>query len=306
MKKTKQLLLLAFLATLSFAINAQTTISGNITDEEAGETLIGANILIDGTTQGTITDLDGNFELKSDQPLPWTIIVSYTGYADQRIEVNKATSDLNIQLKTDAIGLDQVIVSASRRAEKVTDAVASVSVLSEARIAAVPQNSDASELIRNVPGVNIVKSGTQYSNIELRGSATVNESNTLVMRDYAPLTDVANKRVNTAMASVNAIDLARVEVVRGPAGAIYGPNVTSGVVHFISKDPFKYPGTDIMVGFGEQSMFTTALRHAGNIDQKFGYKLLASYGSSQDFALDTADLTDNNGPILIWINLTGT
>ncbi len=291
----KKVCLGAFLMLFTMGLFAQNTVSGIITDAETGEGLIGANIIIEGTSSGTTTDLDGNFEFTSDRVMPWNLVISYTGYAEQIEVVSSATTGLAIALATDAIGLDQVIVSASRRSEKVTDAVASVTVLGEARLAVTPLTGDVTEAIRNVPGVNIVKSGTQFSNIELRGSPTVNESNTLVLRDYAPLTDIGNKRVNSAMASVNSIDLARIEVVRGPAGALYGPNVTSGVVHFISKDPFKYTGTDVMVGVGEQSMLQTAFRHAGNVNNKFGYKILASYQKSQDFSLSDEDLLDNNG-----------
>ncbi len=291
----KRILFSAILCCIAQMVLAQTTISGNVTDGDNGDPLIGASVIIQGTTTGTITDINGNYSLKSDTPLPWTLEISYTGYSDQTMQVSSATSSANVNMSYDAVGLDQVVISASRRAEKVTEAVASVSVLGSDRVDVTPLGSDVSEVIRNVPGVNIVRSGTQYSNIELRGAATVNESNTLVMRDYAPLTDIANKRVNTATASVNAIDLARVEVVRGPAGALYGPNVTSGVVHYISKDPFKYTGTDVLVGIGEQNMLQTALRHAGNVDNKFGYKILASYQRSTDFALDTADLINNVG-----------
>lgn len=296
MKKsyTLQLLFTLLILTTGLTISAQNSISGNIADS-SGDPLIGASITISGTTIGTITDIDGNYSITSDIDFPWDLTVSYIGYKTQNITATGAGNQAIIKLEAGVTLGDDIVISASKRAEKVTDAVASVSVLSAERIAAIPINSDATELIRNIAGVNIVKSGTQYSNVELRGPVTVNESNTLVMRDYAPLTDVSTKRVNSAIASVNSIDLARVEVVRGPAGALYGPNVTSGIVHYISKDPFKYTGTDVLVGFGEQNIQQYALRHAGNINNKFGYKILGSYQKSTDFALAEEDLVNNVG-----------
>ena len=74
---------------LSTFIVAQTTIIGTVKDKELKEALIGANILLQGTSIGTSTDLDGRYKLTSDQPLPWTIEVTYTGYNPVAIVVTK-------------------------------------------------------------------------------------------------------------------------------------------------------------------------------------------------------------------------
>jgi len=77
----KRVLLSAVLCCLAQMVLAQTTISGNVADGDSGDGLIGASVIIQGTTTGTTTDLDGNYSLKSDRPLPWTLVISYTGYA---------------------------------------------------------------------------------------------------------------------------------------------------------------------------------------------------------------------------------
>jgi len=123
----KNLWVLLVFATLG--LQAQTTVSGQILDGDNGETLIGANVIISGTTVGTSTDIDGNFSLTSDQPLPWDLEISYTGFNSQNVAITGPTSNLNISMESSAILTDEVVVSASRRREKVQEAPASISVL---------------------------------------------------------------------------------------------------------------------------------------------------------------------------------
>ena len=120
-----------FFAVISFSIHAQTTVSGTVTDTELGEPLIGANILIKGTSVGTTADIDGNFSLKSNVPLPWTIEISYTGFTSESIEISGDQTGLAVKLVEGVSIGEEVVVSASRRREKVQEAPASISVLGE-------------------------------------------------------------------------------------------------------------------------------------------------------------------------------
>src|SRR5690606_6241362 len=88
---------------------------------------------------------------------------------------------------------------------------------------------------------------------------------------------------------INSIDLERVEVVRGPGSALYGPGVDAGVIHFISKDPFTYPGTTVSVAGGERSLISAQARHAGVVGERFGYKVVGSYLQAKDWELDPAN-----------------
>ena len=230
---------LMVILTLCGSLNAQNIVSGKVQDSE-GQPLPGASVLIKGTNQGVASDFDGNFTLESNEEFPWTLIITYTGFIGQEVVIKQSTTAFIINLKEDFASLDEVVITAGRKAEKAIDAVASVSVIGPRQVAAEPMTGDVNNLIRNIPGVNIVQNGAGDSNIELRGSAVVNETNTLVLKDYQPLTSIGSKRVNSAAIPLTPIDIARVEVVRGPSGALYGPNVTSGVVHYITKDPFKF------------------------------------------------------------------
>ena len=121
---------LAFMAVILFgSVYSQTQISGSVSDSETMGAIPGVNVVIDGTNIGTVTDFDGNFSLNTSQDLPLTIVISYVGYSAERVEVTSANQDISVMLSAGQ-NLEEVIISASRRAQKVTDAPASVSVIS--------------------------------------------------------------------------------------------------------------------------------------------------------------------------------
>ena len=113
------------------------------------------------------------------------------------------------------------------------------------------------------------------------------------MLDYRSLISPGLEFFDSQNSPINQIDVERVEVGVGPSSALYGPDVTSGVVHFISKGPFKHPGTSTGLIYGERNTFKVALRHGGhNTNKTFGYKINSQYGSGNDFTLDPDDTDD--------------
>ena len=147
------LLLMACLL-LPLQVNAQAgdeiTVSGQITDE-TGETLIGANILIKGTSTGTITDFDGNYQL-SVSPND-TLVISYTGYQGQIIPVG-GRSEINIELATDVTGLAEVVVVGYGTVKR-ANLVGSVASLSSDEIEDIPSINLTSLLDGRMPGVSV-------------------------------------------------------------------------------------------------------------------------------------------------------
>ena len=243
----------AFLLLFSFSIFAQSTVSGKITDAETGEGLIGANVIISGTSIGTTTDLDGNYSLTSDRALPWTIEVSYTGFTNQEIEVTAAGTQ-DFALSAGVNFNQEVVISASRKQEKAVDAPASISVLSAEKMSVVADGGNIVNGIKNTVGVSVVDQGIDRSSITLRGAAIVNQGRVQVYRDYRPMTQLADLNFESQLTPVSNIDVKQVEVLRGPAGALYGPSVNAGVVHFLTMDPWDKDGTTVSVTAGEQSL----------------------------------------------------
>ena len=132
-------LLLVFLSLTTFAIG-QNTVSGVVTDEEAGETLVGASVLIKGTVRGTVTDIDGAYSLRSKVDLPYTLQFSSIGMGSQEIEVTEANMTVDVVMKTQAIVGNEIVISASRVEEKILESPVTIEKLD---LLAIRQSSSA-------------------------------------------------------------------------------------------------------------------------------------------------------------------
>ena len=290
---------LAFMAVILFgSVYSQNQISGSVMDADNMDGLPGVNVIIDGTSIGTVTDFDGNFVINTNQDIPLTLVVSYVGYSAQRVDVTSAGQDINVSLSAGQ-NLEEIIVSASRRAQKVTDAPASVSVISARQIENSAQVAEPSRILVSVPGVQIQQQTANSLNIEMRAGSGVFGTSTYVMRDNRGLITPAAGTFFSFQQGLSNLDLASVEVVRGAAGVLYGPGVTSGVVHFRSKSPIDYTGNAISMWAGELNTVGSEIRIArANDDKTFGWKINARLNSGDDFVYDNeAELAPKVGGI---------
>ena len=278
---------LAFMAVILFgSVYSQTQISGSVGDSETMSGIPGVNVIIDGTNIGTVTDFDGNFSLNTSQDLPLTIVISYVGYSAERVEVTSANQDISVMLSAGQ-NLEEVVISASRRAQKVTEAPASVSVISTRQIENSPQASEPARLLVSVPGVQIQQQTANTLNLEMRAGSGTFGTSTFVMQDNRFLITPSAGTFFSFQQSLSNLDLASVEVVRGAAGVLYGPGVTSGVVHFRTKSPIDYPGNSASLWAGELNTLGSEFRIArSNNDKTFGWKINARVNSGDDFTYD--------------------
>ena len=275
---------------VTFFTYAQNNIQGAVFDAE-GNPLYGASIIIEKTTQGTTTDQNGEFSMKTTASFPFNIVVSFIGYESQTYEV----LDLNFNKISLVPGneFDEIIVTASRRAEKLQEAPAAVSVIKAKDVALSGGSISPLRALINTPGVELQQQTGQRINIALRGSSGIFSTGVFPLLDYRSLISPGLEYFDSQNSPLNTIDLERIEVVLGPGSALYGPDVTTGVVHFISKDPFRHPGTTMEWIYGERNTFKNAFRHAGhNEKETFGYKLNLRYGSGRDFTIDPNDPED--------------
>ena len=129
--KTKNILekgLFTLVLLLANIVLAQTSISGTVVDAENQEAIPGANIIVVGSNTGAVADFNGNFTLNTSADFPLMLQVSYIGYGSQTVEVLSADELISVEL---AFGqnLNEVVISASRRSEKILDAPASISII---------------------------------------------------------------------------------------------------------------------------------------------------------------------------------
>ena len=268
------------------SVYSQTQVSGSVMDADNMEPIPGVNVIIDGTSIGTVTDFDGNFVINTSQDAPLTLVISYVGYSAQRVGVTSSGQDINVSLSAGQ-NLEEVVVSASRRAQKITEAPASVSVISSREIENSPQVAEPTRILVSVPGVQIQQQTANSLNLEMRAGSGTFGTSTYVMRDNRGLITPAAGTFFSFQQGLSNLDLASVEVVRGAAGVLYGPGVTSGVVHFRSKSPIDYTGNSASFWGGELNTFGSEFRIArANDDKTFGWKINARLNSGDDFVYD--------------------
>lgn len=290
-------LILGTLFSLSVcSVFAQTaTLRGKVTDAQSGEGLT-ANVRVTatGVSTGAACDPDGNFTVSNLAPGTYTVTVTILSHVTRTQTVTLAAGEsktLNIALTESGIELNGVVVSASRQQEKVLEAPAAISVLEQTEIRREVSPS-ATAILKNLTGVDMAKTGVDREEIVLRGFNNAFSGATYVLTDYRQAA-VASLGVNLySIMPNNSIDLERVEVVRGPGSALYGAGVDAGVIHYLTLNPFTSPGTSISFGGGERSLLNSAFRHAGVVNERFGYKITGNYAQADDWELDPNNKLD--------------
>ncbi|GAB4244197.1 MAG: TonB-dependent receptor [Ekhidna sp.] len=283
---------------VSMVTYAQTTVTGNVTDE-TGEGLIGVNVLVEGTVLGTITDINGDFSLTVKSAPPFTLVISYVGYETQRIEVSAAATEINVQLEESTILGQEVVVSASRVEESALKSPVSIERMDilDIQNAASP---DFYASLRNMNGVDFSTQSLTFKSVNARGFGA-NGNNRFVqlidgIDNQAP---GLNFPVGNVV-GISELDLESVEMIPGAASALYGPNAIQGILLMNSKSPFDYQGLDFYTKLGvthvdeedhEMSLYRDmGFRYAKAFNNKFAFKINASWLNAQDFiGVDTRD-----------------
>lgn len=262
----------------------QGTLSGRVTDAETGTPVAGATIEIVGRMLGT-TGADGDFSA-SVPAGAHSVIVTLIGYETTRldgIEVGAGSATaIEIPIRSRALILNPIVVTASRRQEKALDAPASVSSVSSAEI----ERTIATTLADHVqvqPGLDIFQSSLTGKSVVSRGFNNVFSGTLLTIVDnrYAR---IPSQRFNFFdLISTTDLDIDRIEVSLGPGSALYGPNAAAGVMHIITASPIDRPGTSVSLAAGERSIFTGQFRTAVAPSERFGFKLSGQYMRGNDF-----------------------
>lgn len=233
------MLLLSLLFISVGIITAQTQVSGVVVDE-TGETVIGATILIKGTSQGTVTDYDGNFVLNT--PVNATLVISYVGMNTQEIV---ATANMHIVMLTDSELLEEVVVTGYGSFKKSTFTGAASNVSTE-RLQDVPSLSVSSKLAGGAAGVQITSTSGQPGAVEsvrIRGMGSINASNEpLYVIDGVPMStgDAGgfsySQGGSSLLSTINANDIESITVIKDAAAAsLYGSRAANGVIVITTK-----------------------------------------------------------------------
>jgi iron complex outermembrane recepter protein len=288
--------------------------SGKVIDQN-GDPVIGANIVIKGTDQGTVTDLDGNFSIDADMGA--TLVVSYIGYVTQEVVIN--SDNFTIKLDADAMVLEEIAVVGSRFAKARTDIdrPVAVDVLNLKDLQQTNQIDIGQSLTYSAPSFNAVKFGINDSApfvdpATLRGLGPdqvlvlVNNKRRHKVSFLSINDGVGKGQVGTDVNVVPAIALKRVEILRDGAAAQYGSDAIAGVINMEMNDAnsggtvsayfgqgYSKPNLDV-TGKIAPELITDGLTY--NLNANMGFKLTSKGFANVTATYGHTDGYDRSGP----------
>lgn len=268
-----------------FAQNA--TLQGTVKSAE-GELLNGASIQIEATGQGAITRGDGTYSLSGIKPGTYEVTASYVGFEDISQEVTLAagaSAELNFELSGEVFYTDQVVISGSKRPEKLTESPSTIVTIGAQAIEEYAGNP--AELLARQKGVEYFRAGIATPALNIRGFNSNFNSKNLQVTDGRFSTLIATGLAFGPLNTTIKEDIQQVEVILGPNATLYGPNAHNGLLNIITKDPRETPGTTFVINPGVNgdgnSFFSARLRHAQVLNEKFAFKVAAEYTQATEF-----------------------
>jgi len=276
-----------FLSTLL----SETKIKGIISHIDTDEPLIGANVLIEETSQGDATDIDGAYLIDSIETCPncqYTLKVLYIGF-EKYSETFSATSDkeiiLNIDLTPTSLEVETTTITAKKNRDKITDAPAAIELVSAKDIQR-EESTNLGSYLKGIKGVDFTSSGINNYSISVRGFNSSFTSRLLTLTDGRIANIPALRVINYSTVPQSSKDVESIEIVLGPSAALYGANAHSGVVNITSKTPANSEGLDISVSGSvddERDLYKFSSRWANKINEKLSFKISAMYLQAYEY-----------------------
>ena len=283
----RKILFFSFLFLFSVAAHTQYNLKGRITDFETTKPLTGATVALKGTGLIAITNNEGYYAFSNLQVRNVVLVASYVGYetVELAVAVSNATlaTTADVSMKPVYKTGEDIVVSASKRPEKITDAPASIQVISKKDIEQFT-GSNTFELLSKVQGVEFTRTSIDHSSINARGmNNAFNNKVFQIVDGRNSMTALSGSLAMHNNFSLVKDDIERIEVVLGPQTALYGPNAHNAVISFITKDPRTSQGTTVSLSAGNQYQFSGRIRQATKINNKWAYKFAGEYAVGEEF-----------------------
>lgn len=279
---------------LSTSLIAQvTTISGNVTDQDNGSPLVGVNIVVKDKVVGTVTDLNGDYNLKVNSPPPLTLVFSMVGYASVEQEItSESVTGLNLTMGEQTILGQEVVISASRIEESILESPVSIEKMD---IIAVQQTATDTyyKALANLKGVDMTSSSINFQILNTRGFGSTGNVRFVQQTDGM---DTQAPALNFPIGNLNGpseLDVESAEMLPGASSALYGPNAFNGILLVNSKNPFEYQGLSAFFKVGvnhinhsyqnTSPMYEASIRYAKAFNNRFAFKVNFSYMKADDW-----------------------
>jgi outer membrane receptor protein involved in Fe transport len=273
----------------------QTTLRGEVFDDLTGEPLIGVNVVIEGTTTGTVTDYDGQYTIKTNLPLPINLFVSFTGYETKTITYTDATKFNQTRLSEASILIDEIQVVGSRILDKQKESPLTVESLDLAAIKATP-SANFYDGLGAMKDVDLTAASLGFKIINTRGFNSTSPVRSLQIIDGV---DNQAPGLNFSLGNFlgsSELDVLKVDIIVGASSAYYGPNAFNGVISMETKNPFIHKGLSAMLRIGERNLFEASMRYADALKNKNGKDVFAFKLNFYAFKADDWE-AENYNPI---------
>lgn len=275
---------LLILSAAAAAARAQ-DIHGTVLDSVADRPVAGVRVEIerDGERRAVVTGADGVFAFRRLVAGAYRLRLVRVGYAPRTVErVVPGPTALVVRILALGAPLDPVVVTASRSEETALDAPAAVTVIDRREVEETPQLTSLGP-VQRAPGVDAARKGLIQQTFAARGPNSVNSGALLLLNDYryAAVPSIAFNVPYLVPATSD--DIERIEVIRGPAAALYGPGAPSGVVHVLTRSPLDAPGGTVTLTGGTRSTLGGALRYAHLLSSRLGVKISGEYLRGDDW-----------------------
>ncbi len=285
------IVVVAFLACI-LNIKAQVNLTGIVVDKITKDPLIGANVIVENTTIGTVTDWDGSFSFEVDGNFPINIEASYLGYEAVVVTIENADK-LKFELSEASVIVEGVEVKGQRISDKQKAAPLTVESLD---LIAIKQTASSNfyDGLGALKDVDLTTASIGFTIINTRGFNSTSPVRSLQIIDGV---DNQSPGLNFSLGNflgASELDISKVDLIVGASSAFYGPNAFNGVISMVTKDPFINRGLSAKVKVAERNMINPAFRYADalrnkNGDMYFAYKMNFFYLRANDWEADNYD-----------------
>ncbi|MEO6168118.1 MAG: TonB-dependent receptor, partial [Chitinophagales bacterium] len=277
------------------------TVTGFVKEDKEARAMVGVTISVQDRSTGTITDQRGFFQLSVPGVRNNFILnISHVGFETQQIKVTAPSSHLDIIMIENHLEAKEVVVTASRVSETILEAPVSILKMDANAVKETPAENFYAAL-PDYKGVDVLTNSILYKTINTRGF-----NNNANFRLVQLIDGIDNSLVGLGWPLGNVLgatdlDIEKVELIPGPASALYGANAFNGLVYITTKDPFRYQGFSAQVknGFNQPdpvsndpALYTDLqLRYAKAFNGRFAFKVNAGYLRGSDWLLtDSSDI----------------
>ena len=265
---------------------ANTKLIGTVFDKNTSLPLKNANIIILELNLKITSNVLGKFEVNNLTKSSINITITYSGYLNETFNLlvkENVINKFDFYLTEKDFYENEIVISASRKKEKITYAPSTISVINAADFKKL-NSFNTIEPLSKVLGIDFVRSGVNGMALNARGFNTAFNAKVLSLTDgrnsmLAGSSGLPSGILNTVIKE----DIDRMEIVLGPHAALYGPNAHNGIVNTITKDARKWQGTDVVVSFGNQNVFSGRFRNAMKLNDKWAYKITGEFTSGNDY-----------------------